>query len=198
MENGTLFVISAPSGAGKSTLIQRIRTLFPEIVYSVSCTTRSPRPDEVNGIHYYFITEDEFSSLVAQGEFLEWKEVHGNFYGTPLKPVRESLREGKSMILDIDVQGAAEVFARFEAAVGIFIVAPSREVLEARLRARGTDSEESIRRRLQNATAEMKMAEMFHYCIVNEDLEKATQQLAAIIRRETERNLSPVIPVTSR
>jgi len=185
MKQGRLFVISAPSGAGKSTLIDRIRPLFPEMVYSISCTTRQPRGGEKDGVHYYFLTLDRFEEMIRNEGFLEFKEVHGNLYGTPAKPVQEVLERGKAMILDIDVMGAQEVFKRIPEAVGVFINAPSLEELERRLRARGTDSEESIRTRMKNATREIELGSTFQYQVVNNELEQAVQDLASIIKRES-------------
>ena len=186
MGKGLLFVLSAPSGAGKSTLIGRIRPLFPDMLYSISCTTRPPRDGEVNGAHYWFLDAGQFRGMIDRNEFLEWKEVHGNLYGTPVGPVREAIDRGQRMILDIDVQGAAEVFRNFHAAVGIFINAPSLGILEERLRARGTDSEESIRLRLRNASKEMESVGLFRYVVVNDDLEAATRRLASIVSEESE------------
>ncbi len=185
MGKGTLFVISAPSGAGKSTLISRIRRIFPDIRYSISCTSRPPRKGELEGVDYYFVSADKFRLMIEHNEFLEWKEVHGNMYGTPAGPVRECLASAQLIILDIDVEGAKEVFKKVPEAVGIFVTAPSMEVLERRLVLRGTDSEESIRTRMTNAAGEMQQAGMFKYQIINDDLEKAVDELAGIIRRES-------------
>jgi guanylate kinase len=186
MGHGKLFVLSAPSGAGKSTIIARIRPIFPDMLYSISCTTRTPRGGETDGVDYYFVTRQQFERMVEHGEFLEWKVVHGNLYGTPAGPVTEALSQGQHMILDIDVQGAQEVFVRIPGAVGVFINAPSLDVLERRLRARGTDSEGSIRTRLRNAVKEIEMARAFKYHIVNDELEKAVSSMAEIIRDESQ------------
>lgn len=185
MGKGTLFVISAPSGAGKTTLIVRIRRMFPILRYSISCTSRPPRNGETEGVHYYFVSHDQFLMMVQSEGFLEWKEVHGNLYGTPTAPVNEALASAGHMILDIDVEGAKEVFKKIPSAVGIFINAPSLAVLEQRLRLRGTDSEGSIETRMANAAREMEQAGMFKYQIINDDLERAVQELAGIIRRES-------------
>lgn len=185
MEKGALFVISAPSGAGKSTLIARIRKIFPHIRYSVSCTSRAPRKGEIEGVHYYFVSRDKFLKMIEGDEFLEWKEVHGNLYGTPSAPVKEALASARCMILDIDVQGAKEVFKKVPSSVGIFINAPSTAVLQGRLRRRGTDSAESIRTRMANAALEMKQAGMFKHQIVNDDLESAVEDLAGVINKES-------------
>lgn len=184
MKKGTLFIISAPSGAGKSTLIDIIRPMFPDMLYSVSCATRPMRKGEIEGEDYYFVTKDEFQRMIEAGEFIEWKTVHGAMYGTPAGPVRKAIETGQSMILDIDVEGAKEVFRAFPDSVGIFINAPDMTTLEKRLRLRGTDSEESITTRLANAHRETEMAGFFRYQIVNDDLEKAVSDLASIIRRE--------------
>jgi guanylate kinase len=194
MGKGTLFVISAPSGAGKSTLITRIRRIFPEIRYSISCTSRPPRKRELEGVDYFFVSPHEFRLMRERCEFLEWKEVHGNMYGTPAGPVKDCLESGQLMILDIDVEGAKEVFKKVPEAVGIFITAPSMAALEQRLALRGTDSEESIRIRMINAVSEMKQAGMFKYQIDNDDLERAVEELAGIICRESGRS----IPGTSQ
>lgn len=185
MKQGRLFVISAPSGAGKSTLIERIRPLFPEMVYSISCTTRQPRGKEKDGVHYYFLTRRRFEEMIAHDDFLEFKEVHGNLYGTPAKPVKEAIELGGAMILDIDVMGAQEVFKRVPNAVSIFVNAPSSEELEKRLRARGTDSEESIHTRMNNAVREIEWGGTFQYQVVNDDLDRAVEELASIIRKES-------------
>ncbi len=185
MKKPTLFVISAPSGAGKSTLVDALRRRFPDLRYSISCTTRVPRAGEIPDVHYHFLTKDRFDKLAQSGGFIEWKEVHGNMYGTPAGPVREALHQGASMILDIDVHGAKEVFKVFPDAVGIFISAPDMPTLEQRLRHRGSDSEESIKIRLRNAQREMELARLFHYHIVNDDLETTINDLADIIRNES-------------
>lgn len=189
MGKGTLFVISAPSGAGKSTLIARIRQIFPQISYSISCTSRPPRKGEAEAVDYYFVGTDKFRMMIQRNEFLEWKEVHGNLYGTPVAPVNECLASARRMILDIDVEGAKEVFKKVPGAVGIFITAPSMTVLEQRLRLRGTDSEGSIRTRMINAAREMEQAGMFKYQIINADLEEAVEELAGIISKESEQSI---------
>lgn len=189
MGKGTLFVISAPSGAGKSTLIARIRQIFPQMRYSISCTSRPPRKGEAEAVDYYFVGTDKFRMMIQRDEFLEWKEVHGNLYGTPVAPVNECLASARRMILDIDVEGAKEVFKKVPGAVGIFITAPSMAVLEQRLRLRGTDSEKSIRTRMINAAREMEQAGMFKYQIINADLEEAVEELAGIINKESEQSI---------
>jgi guanylate kinase len=185
MLKGKLFVISAPSGAGKSTLIQGILPLFPDMLYSVSCTTRPPRLGETDGMSYFFLNKAQFKEMIEKDKFLEWKTVHGNFYGTPSLPVQQALTAGRRMVLDIDVQGALEVFSKVDEAVGIFVTAPDLGALQERLRSRSTESDESIRIRMKNAVAEMAYRNRFKYQVVNDELDRAIQELAAVIRRES-------------
>jgi guanylate kinase len=177
-----LFVISAPSGAGKSTLVNRVLKLLPDVFLSISCTTRQPRIGEVAGVNYHFIGVDEFREMIKQNQFLEWKEVYGNYYGTPKAPVLEAISRGSSVILEIDVQGAKEILADRPESVGIFISPPDMETLEQRLRSRGTDSDKVIQARLECAAGEMGEQNIFKYCIVNDDLERAVGELAGVIR----------------
>ncbi len=177
---GLCLVLSAPSGAGKSTLVARLRAEFPGFAYSISCTTRSPRAGEEDGVHYHFLTRETFISRRDAGYFAEWAEVHGNFYGTPKAPVEAMLAKGQDVLFDIDVQGALQLKAGFPQALYVFILPPSREVLERRLRGRGTDSEEVVTRRMQNALGELRQAEHFDYHIVNDDLEEAADELRAV------------------
>ncbi|MGC8658666.1 MAG: guanylate kinase [Desulfomonilaceae bacterium] len=180
-----LFVLSAPSGAGKSTLIHRVRRSLPDLFYSVSCTTRSPRKGEVDSVDYHFVSLPTFKQMIGNGDFLEWKEVHGSMYGTPVQPIQDALRNGQRCIMDIDVKGAADVFRRIKESVGIFILPPDLKTLEARLRMRGTDSEDSIKLRLQNAREEIEFANLFSYSIVNDDLDRAVKELIDIIVLES-------------
>ena len=182
MAKGILFVIAAPSGAGKTTLIRRIREQIPDLIYSISCTTRAPRKGEIDGVHYYFLSRDKFEKMVEQDKFLEWKEVHGNLYGTPIDPVQHVLAQGKRMVLDIDVEGAKEVFRKVPEAVGIFVNAPDMATLEKRLRSRGTESDEVIATRLRNAQKEIASAGIFQHQIINGKLNKAVEDLGNIIR----------------
>ena len=181
-----LFVLSAPSGAGKSTLIHRVRLVLPDIFYSVSCTTRSPRQGEVDSIDYHFVNKQQFQQLIDSQGFLEWKMVHGSMYGTPYKPIEEALENGVRCILDIDVQGALEAFQKIKNSVGIFIKPPNLSALEERIRLRGLDSEESIKIRMENSRKELMEAGKFPYQIVNDDIELATIELIDIIRKESE------------
>jgi guanylate kinase len=182
-----LFVISGPSGAGKGTLVAQLRKEHPELGLAVSATTRSPRPGEVDGKDYYFLSEGEFKRRVAAGEFVEWAYVHGHMYGTLVKEVERLLAQGKSLILEIDIQGALNVKKVWPDAVLIFIEPPSLEELERRLRGRGTEDEQSIELRLKNAKHEMTLADDYDVCIVNDTVDRAVRELSDTIERyETE------------
>lgn len=186
MPTGVIFVISAPSGAGKSTIIEKIRPLFPDMLYSISYTTRPRRNGEIDGVHYHFVTEERFRKMIEADCFLEWKEVHGNLYGTHAHPVIEAFESGKRMILDIDVEGAKEVFKNIHNVVGIFILPPDMDTLEKRLRLRGTDSEETIRLRIAKAPNEIGAAHLFTHRVVNDDLDTAVRGVASILRKESD------------
>lgn len=178
-------VISAPSGAGKNSLITALMARFPgRFAYSVSATTRKPRAGEVDGVHYYFKTPEEFRTMIANGELAEWNEVHGNFYGTPRGPVDAMLATGTSVILDLDVYGKPNFDKAYPDAVGILIIPPSFEVLEQRLRGRGTDAEEVIQLRLKNALDELAFAKengKYEFTVVNDDFEDALNELASVL-----------------
>ncbi len=186
-----LIVVSAPSGAGKSTLCDRLVAEFQKIVYSVSCTTRNPRGQEKDGVHYYFLSKKEFKARVKNGEFLEHAKVHGNFYGTLEDTVLFAMEEGRHVLLDIDVQGAQQIrdsLFRLDPRhpirrgfIDIFISPPSYEELESRLRGRATDNDHVIKKRLENAKAEMEHASEYGHQIVNDELEKAYADLKTII-----------------
>ncbi|MDA8174802.1 MAG: guanylate kinase [Nitrospiraceae bacterium] len=178
---GDLFVISAPSGAGKSTLCKGLMEALPGIRFSVSYTTREPRPGEVNGVHYNFVTQPEFERMVSKGEFLEWARVHDNYYGTSKKAIDEMLAGGADCLLDIDTQGAAQIRKQFPGAVLIFIMPPSMGVLKQRLEGRGSDTPEVIKRRLENAAGEIKRYKEFDYVIINGSLEEALGRLKAVV-----------------
>ncbi len=177
---GIALVLSAPSGAGKTTLVQRLLRAFPLLGYSVSCTTRQPRQGEVDGKDYIFISREEFEQRRAEGYFAEWAEVHGNFYGTPLAPVKEKLRLGQDLIFDIDVQGAAQLKLSLTEAVFVFILPPSMTELERRLRSRGLDDEKTIERRLANAQQEILAARWYDALVVNDNLDVAYDGLRAV------------------
>ncbi len=179
---GIVFVISAPSGAGKTTLIREILKRISGLSYSISYTTRPPRPGEVNGRDYHFVTEEEFLRMMREGKFVEWARVHGFLYGTP----KENLypKPGTDVLLDIDPQGAKQVKEIRPDAVLIFIVPPSIDELERRLRERKEDSEEEIRKRLSNARKELDQVGLYDYIVVNDELDKALQYLSSIILAE--------------
>jgi guanylate kinase len=180
--SGNLIVVSAPSGAGKSTLVNAVLADDPRLKLSVSHTTRAPRQGEVDGREYHFVTVDAFHAMSARGEFLENARVHGNFYGTSQLWIQQTRARDLDIVLEIDWQGAQQVRRLFADAVSIFIMPPSLEELERRLRSRGKDSEPVIRERLANASEEMSHAAEFDYCIINKDFEEAKQDLAAVVR----------------
>jgi guanylate kinase len=184
---GILFVVSSPSGGGKGTLIQRVLKKVADLSYSVSFTTRAPRHGEVNGREYFFVTPEKFEQMVAAGEFLEWAHVHGKLYGTARQQVVREISEGRDIILEVDVQGAASVRALMVDSVSIFILPPSFEVLRQRLQARGTDSPEELDLRLRNAPTELKDYSAFQYLIVNDDADRAADQMTAIVQAERAR-----------
>lgn len=178
---GGLLVISGPSGVGKGTLRGRLFERIPSLRFSISCTTRSPRPGEVDGVDYRFIDDEEFQKRVAAHQFLEWAKVHHHCYGT-LKTDVELLRnKGFDVVLEIDVQGARQVRTQSEEGLFIFVSPPSMQDLEQRLRGRGTESEEDIRCRLENARQEVAQADFFDYVVVNDDVESAVHQLERFI-----------------
>lgn len=179
--SGSLIVISGPSGAGKGTLVERVLGRMPQAVLSVSATTRPPREGEIDGVHYRFMTVDEFERTIADDGFIEWAQVHSNYYGTPVASIQESLDDGKTVILEIDVQGGFQVREKFPQAKLVFIAPPSIEELEARLRGRATDSEEVIVTRLANAAGEMEASKDYDVVIVNDDLNEATNELLAVL-----------------
>lgn len=182
MNQGKLVVIVAPSGAGKSTLIKKVKVDFPSLKESVSCTTRKMREGEINGVSYHFITREEFDKKVAADDFLEWAHVHGNCYGTSKKFVEEMLSKGSHILFDLDVQGADAMKKYFGARANIiFIAPPSIEELEKRLRNRGTDTDEVIRLRLENARKELLRKDDYDFWVLNDNLEKAHSELKNIL-----------------
>lgn len=183
MTRARLFIISGPSGAGKGTIVQRILEERPEIKPSVSCTTRPARPMEVEGVHYYFIAERDFLAMRDRGEFLEWADVHGNLYGTPRKPVENHLSHGEDVLLEIDVQGAAEVKAAMPESCLIFIEPPSMQVLKQRLRKRSTEQEDALNRRLSDAYDELRRKGSFDGVVVNLEVEQAVSEVLALMDR---------------
>lgn len=181
MNKGTLLVLSGSSGVGKSTIIAQVLKQRKELYFSVSCTTRAPRPGEVDGVNYYFISREEFQKRIERGEFLEYAEYVGNYYGTSMTVIREKLEKGVDVLLDIEVQGAAKVRERMPDAASVFIVPPSFEELAQRLRGRGTDSEEKIQKRLETARREAKEIKNYDYIVVNDTVDHAAQEVLAIL-----------------
>ncbi|HSF22813.1 MAG TPA: guanylate kinase [Blastocatellia bacterium] len=186
-ERGNLIVVSAPSGAGKSSLAERALKRIHGLKFSVSYTTREPRGTEKDGVDYHFVSDDEFRAMKDRGEFLESAEVHGYRYATHREAVDKLLAEGLDVILDIDVQGAEQVRDRVTEAITVFILPPSREILEARLRSRNLNEPRDLERRLRNAAVEVKLYEKFDYVIVNDDIDRALASLEAIITAERSR-----------
>lgn len=182
LNRGRLFIISAPSGVGKTTLVRTILSRSPTLRFSVSCTTRAPRPGETPSVDYHFLTETEFLDGIRTGRFLEWAEVHGRYYGTDGLQVERWLADGEDVLLDIDVQGARQVRCSYPEARTIFILPPSMQTLGERLRGRGTESPEDLERRLSNARLEIQEAAWYQYLVVNDALEEAVADLMAIIR----------------
>lgn len=186
-DHGKLFVFSAPSGAGKSTLKDALMRRFPRLRYSVSATTRKPRPGEQEGVHYFFKTPEAFRAMIDRDELVENMEVHGNFYGTPRAPVLKALSEGYSVIFDLDVYGKVNFDKAFPEAVGVLIAPPSLEELERRLVARASEDAEALRVRLRNAREELAFAKekgKYEYVVVNDDFDRALEELTRIFERE--------------
>ncbi len=188
MTTGKLFVISAPSGAGKTTLLKRVMAHLPGLVFSISHTTREPRPGEQDGVDYHFISKEQFGAMIDQGLFLEYAEVHDNLYGTSGKAIGLQLEDGYDVVLDIDVQGAGILRKKKQPeATHIFISPPNLKELEKRLRGRGTESEETIKLRLKNAAIEIKASAAYEYLIINDKIEEAANLLSSIILAERAR-----------
>ena len=181
LNRGTLFVVSAPSGAGKTTLCRELLRRIPELRLSVSYTTRAPREGEINDVHYTFVSEKKFRSMIERGEFAEWAVVHGNLYGTSVKRLKKLIRDGYDIILDIDVHGARQLKNTCDNAVYIFVLPPSMQILRKRLTGRKTESAERIKERLENARAEIAGYRDYDYIIINDELEKAYDELESIV-----------------
>ncbi|MCI7079091.1 MAG: guanylate kinase [Veillonellaceae bacterium] len=188
MRKGLLILISGPSGTGKGTVCDLLRQKHPEISYSISATTRQPRPGEQDGVNYYFYTKEKFREMIDQGQLLEWAEVYGNFYGTPKQKVLDRLDAGEDILLEIDTQGALNVMKVMPEGLFIFLLPPSLEELAARLKGRGTETEESLLRRLGAAVDEIKLATKYRYVVVNDKVEDAEETIANIIEAEHHRS----------
>ncbi len=181
MQVGKLIVLTGPSGVGKGTLLRSLLQRHPKLYLSVSATTRQPRPGEIDGQHYYFVSRDKFEQMVSAGELLEWAEYAGNYYGTPRTSVERQIQLGQSVILEIEVVGARKIHHTFPTALRLFILPPSLAELEQRIRGRGQDSEEAIARRLSRAKAEIDAADEFDVQIVNDDMDQALLLIEAAI-----------------
>lgn len=181
---GMLLVISGPSGTGKGTIIEQLMKADDNLVFSVSATTRAPRPGEVDGVHYHFMTVERYRELVAQNAFVEHAEVHGNLYGTLKSEVNERLARGEDVVLDIDVQGALNVIGSGIECVSIFILPPSLKVLRERLTGRGTETPEQVERRLHNAIEEITHKDKYQYKVINDDLDTAIRTVQTIIEAQ--------------
>jgi guanylate kinase len=184
-----IFIVSAPSGSGKSTLVNRLLAQDPKLVFSISYTTRPPRGKEKPGESYHYTGRDDFEAMIAREQFLEWAKVFENYYGTHRRYLDEAIESGKDLLLDIDVQGARQLKQRFPDAVSIFILPPSREILEQRLRARSEDSEEVIERRLRGAAEEIRRYDQYDYVLINQELDESSARLASIVQAERLRRI---------
>ena len=181
---GLLIVLSGPSGAGKGTICQELLKQMPNLRYSVSSTTRSPRPGEVDGVHYHFRPREEFEALLARDELLEWAEFCDNYYGTPRLAVEQAIQEGRDVILEIEIQGALQIKKRFPQGVFTFIVPPSLDVLSERIHKRGTETEEVIQKRLDKAIQELEYVSEYDYVVINDEVPAAVDKLKSILVAE--------------
>lgn len=184
VRQGILIVLSGPSGTGKGTICKELLQQYPQLQYSISATTRSPRAGETDGVNYWFTAQEDFKSMVANDELLEWAEVYGNYYGTPRRYVTEMLHSGKDVVLEIDIQGALQIKAKFPQGVFIFIVPPSIRELASRIKKRGTEAPEVIERRLNAANDELSYACQYNYVVVNDEVVAATAKIVSIISAE--------------
>jgi guanylate kinase len=176
-----LIIFTGPSGVGKGTIVKQVFSDLKKIEFSISCTTRGIRPGEVDGVNYFFKTKEEFEEMIKNDELLEWAEFVGNYYGTPKDFVFQTLESGSDVFLEIEVQGALQVMEQYPEAVSIFLIPPSLDELETRLRSRGTENEEVLQKRLAKAREEMKFVNKFNYIVTNDDLDKAVESVMALI-----------------
>ncbi|MBB6216960.1 guanylate kinase [Anaerosolibacter carboniphilus] len=184
MNKGLLIVVSGPSGAGKGTICKQLLKVEPDVMLSVSATTRGPRVGEVEGANYYFLSKDEFEALIAKDEFLEYANVYGNYYGTPKKYVQEKTLQGKNVLLEIDIQGALQIKEKYPQGVFIFILPPSMKELRHRIITRGTETEAAIEQRFKCAFEEINYVRKYDYCVINDDVDTAVDKVKAIIKAE--------------
>ncbi len=184
INRGLLFIVSGPSGVGKGTLREKVFKIFPDLRYSVSVTTRSRRKGEREGIDYYFVSENEFKKMIEENKFAEWALVHGDYKGTPLDFMKDSLQKGEDVLLEIDVQGAMQIKDKFSEGIFIFIAPPSWRDLEERLRERKTEQKEDLKKRLKDAHNEMRYMQTYNYLVVNDDIKVAVKKLESIIIAE--------------
>ena len=189
--SGTLYIVAAPSGAGKTSLTRALLEREPNLELSVSYTSRAPRPNEVDGVHYHFVSRTDFERMIERGEFFEHAIVHGDLKGTARAPVEKTLAQGKDVLLEIDWQGARQVREKMKDTVSIFILPPSRAELERRLRSRASDSEETILRRLADARRDLEHAGDFDYIVVNDDFESALDEICGIVELRRRGTISP-------
>ena len=185
MNKGLLIVVSGASGTGKGTVCKKLLNDLPEMYYSISATTRQPRKGETDGVEYFFITVEEFKSKIAEGKFLEYAEVYGNFYGTPLYKIEEHLQRGENVLLEIDTQGALKVMEKCPDGVYIFLLPPSLKELLSRIKNRGTEDEETLKRRFESAAAEIAIGKKYQYVVVNDVIDNAVEKIKSIITAES-------------
>jgi guanylate kinase len=182
--SGLLYVISGPSGAGKSTVIENLLKSTPGLAYSISHTSRKPRGEEKDGVDYHFAGKEDFEQMIREGEFVEWAEVYGDYYGTSVSGLNEQRGRGLDVVMDVDVFGAKNIKQSFEGSILIFILPPNLDILERRLRNRGTESEEAVRNRIEKALKELANCVWYDYLIFNDDLDRAVQEAASIVTSE--------------
>ena len=191
MRKGLLFIVSGPAGSGKGTVVNELIAKHPSLTLSISATTRQPRPGEVDGVHYHFISKEEFEQRINDGKMLEYATYSGNYYGTPQKEVEEAMREGKDVILEIEVAGAMQIKEKIKDSVAIMLTPPSRDVLEARLRGRGTETEDVIKWRLERAKEELSLMPQYDYSVINEDnkSDECAEMIYTIIKAEHQKTI---------
>jgi guanylate kinase len=185
----TLLVLVGPAGVGKGSLVKKMLAHHSDLRLSVSATTRNPRPGEVDGVHYHFVSKDTFQEMIHKGQFLEWAEVHGSaYYGTPRKELEQAIADGKHLVLEIDLQGARQIRGKVQDSMSVFILPPSPEELERRLRGRGTETESEIQTRLKTAQNELAAASEFDYQVINEDLDQTASEIVDLLRNWKKEN----------